>query len=64
MTPFQKRWVGRKFKCIETGEILIIPDNVYQTQFFSFGNCFVDVGREGCYSRFGGNFEEVEREVK
>lgn len=62
MDSFQQIWAGRKFKCTETGEVLVIPDNVYQTQFFSFGKCFIDVDREGCYSRACGNFEELGRE--
>ena len=54
-------WIGRTFRCKDTGETLTIPEDVHEAQFFSFGDCFVDVGR-GYYARFGGNIEEVKDE--
>lgn len=60
---FRKEWVGRKFKCKKTGEELTIPENVRECEFFSFGECFIDVGRYGFYSRAGGEFEEVKESV-
>lgn len=60
MYDFQKEWAGRTFRCLETGETLVIPDDVKRRQFFTFGECFVDVG-DGFYARFGGNMvEEVD----
>lgn len=59
---FRKEWVGRKFKCKKTGEELTIPENVRECEFFSFGECFIDVGRYGFYSRAGGEFEEIVEE--
>lgn len=55
---FKCLWVGRKFKCVETAEELIIPDTITYGSFFEFGNCFIDVG-DGYYSRFGGEIEEI-----
>ena len=60
MDDFQKEWAGRTFRCLETGETLVIPNDVRRRQFFTFGECFVDVG-DGFYARFGGNMvEEVD----
>lgn len=56
---FKQEWVGRKFKCKNTGEIFTIPEDVKECDFFSFGNAFVDVGRLGAYHRLSG-CEEVE----
>ena len=53
------KWVGRKFKCKKTGEILVIPGDVRPKQFFSFGECYVDVG-DGFYARFGVDLGELE----
>lgn len=55
---FKCLWVGRKFKCIRTGEELVIPDTITYGSFFEFGNCFIDVG-DNYYSRFGGEIEEI-----
>lgn len=49
---FKKQWVGRKYCCNTTGEVFTIPDGVYETAFYSFGNAFVDVGRLNFYARF------------
>jgi len=56
---WRELWEGRVFRCKDTGEIFVIPKGIRETDFFSFGNCFVDVGRVNCYSRFGGNIEEL-----
>lgn len=55
------KWKGRQFKCILTGEILTIPDDIRPGQFFSFGECFLDIG-DGCVYRKGGYFEEIFKE--
>ena len=52
------KWKGRTFKCVLTGEILTIPDDVRPRQFFSFGECFLDIG-DGCTYRKGGHFTEI-----
>jgi hypothetical protein len=52
-------WVGRRFLCKTTGEILVIPEDVRARQFYSFGDCFVDVG-DGFYARFGGAIMELD----
>lgn len=48
---FRCQWVGRKFKCLTTGETLEIPDNVYPKDYLSFGEAGVDVGVLGGYYR-------------
>jgi hypothetical protein len=58
-TEIQLQWAGRKFRCNKTGDEITIPKDVRECQFFSFGECFIDVGRAGCYSRKGGNPEEI-----
>ncbi len=55
---FKCSWVGRKFKCIKTGEELIIPETVTYGSFFEFGECFLDVG-DGHYCRGAGDIEEI-----
>lgn len=59
LEEFRAAWVGRRFRCRNTGEILIIPEDVRECDFFSFGDCFVDVGRWPHYSRWGGNMDEL-----
>lgn len=51
-------WIARRFKCLETGEVFQIPDDVYYNQFFKVGNGFIDVGNE-YYCRFGGKIQEI-----
>lgn len=52
-------WIGRKFRCKLTGEVLeLTKDNVHPKAFLSFGECFIDLG-DGYYSRAGGSFEEI-----
>lgn len=58
LNEFRKVWAGRTFKCKDTEETFTIPEDVYFKEFYSFGNCFVDVGNE-YYARFGGNIEEI-----
>lgn len=62
LKEFRKQWVGRKYKCLDTGEEFTIPSTVRQRDFFSFGNCFVDVGRLNAYARYGGNIKEITKE--
>ena len=63
MKAFDKNsWVGRVFKCSTTGQVFVIPDDVRAKDFFSFGECFVDVG-DGYYARFGGNPVEITAKV-
>jgi len=53
-----ENWIGKKFQCVETGEVFTIPSNVKSKDFYPFGNCFVDVG-DGHYSRMGGHIKLV-----
>lgn len=55
-----EQWIGRRFKCKATGEILVLTEeNVRPRAFLEFGECFIDLG-DGYYSRGGGIFEEIE----
>lgn len=58
LNEFRKMWAGRTFKCKDTEETFTIPEDVCFKNFYSFGNCFVDVGDE-YYARSGGNIEEI-----
>lgn len=60
---FAREWAGRKFRCLETNVTFTVPEDVRETDFFKIGNGFVDVGRLGFYSRFGGNLVEIEEGV-
>ena len=51
---FKCQWIGRKFRCMTTGEELTIPEDVYETAFYKIGEGFVDTGRLNAYSRFSG----------
>ena len=51
-------WIGRKFKCSTTDEVITIPSDVRTKQFFSFGDCFIDVG-DGYYYCSGGHYVEI-----
>lgn len=61
---FKEAWVGRVFECINTGKRLTIPENVQERDFYSFGECFIDVGRWPYYSRMGGDIREITEEDK
>jgi len=54
---FKKQWVGRKFKCVSTGEMFTIPFEVRERDFFKVGDGFVDVGRLDAYCRMAGVVE-------
>lgn len=55
---FKSQWVGKKYRCLTTGEVFTIPETIRETDFFSWGCAFVDIGRLNCYSRFS-NCEEI-----
>jgi len=59
---FRCQWAGKKYRCQETGEEFTIPDNVKPCDLFSFGKCFVDVGRLNCYSRMCGPIVDLNAE--
>lgn len=59
---FRCQWVGKKYRCKETGEEFTIPDNVKPRDYFTFGQCGVDVGRLNCYSRMIGPVINLSRE--
>lgn len=56
---FRCDWVGRVFKCLDTGETFTIPPNVHETDFFPVGKGAIDVGRLKAYSRVVGNVVEI-----
>lgn len=56
---FKAKWARRRFRCKITGEEFVIPDDVYETAFYSFGECYIDVGRLNAYCRYLGSVEEI-----
>ena len=54
-------FVGRTFEETTTGiQYTIQPEDVYECALIRIGeSAYVDVGRAGFYSRFGGNIEEI-----
>lgn len=61
---FRCQWAGKKYRCQETGEGFTIPDDVKPRDFFSFGKCFVDVGRLNSYCRMGGPIINLNENVE
>jgi hypothetical protein len=60
---FKCHWVGKKYRCVRSGEVFVIPDSVHETACYFFGEgAMVDVGRHNAYCRFSG-VEEVKDEV-
>lgn len=48
---FRREWAGRVFMCPKTGEQFIIPQEVREGDYFTIGECFLDVGRLHAYHR-------------
>jgi len=57
---FKQKWLNRRFKCNTTGEVFEIPDSVYETAFYAWGEAYIDVGRLNMYSRFSNCTEITE----
>jgi len=56
---FKKLWIGRSFRCSDTGiTVTLTDDNVYPRAFICVGNGFIDLG-DGVYCRYGGNIQEI-----
>lgn len=61
LEEWRQSLIGNKYRCNNSGEILIIPDTVQERDCFYWGDhCMLDVGRMNFYSRSGGNFSLVE----
>lgn len=59
LKEFKALWSGRKFKCLETEEVVTITDDMaHPRAFIKVGNGAVDLG-DGFYSRRVGKVEEV-----
>ena len=56
---FRCDWVGRVFKCLDTGETFTIPNDVQERGYFQVGNGAIDCGRLKAYSRVIGNIVEI-----
>lgn len=52
-------WVGRTFKCLDTGETITLGKDIYPKQLISFGKCAIDLGVLNGYSRKIGNIQEI-----
>ena len=52
-------WEGKKYMCKDTGVVLCInKEDIYEGNFISFGNCFVDLGGP-YYSRMSLGIKEI-----
>ena len=51
---FKLQWAFTTWECVETGEQLTIPYGVEETDFYTVGKGWLDVGRLGRYSRVSG----------
>lgn len=58
LEAFKSNWLGRKFKCPETGEVVkLTADMIHPRAFIPVGKGAIDLG-DGFYSRtVGGVFE-------
>lgn len=55
------KWVGRRFRCEATGEVLVLTEeNVKPRAFLAFGECFIDLG-DGYYTRSAGKYVEEKK---
>lgn len=53
-------WTGRTFKCKDTGEVVVIPEEwVYEGSFIKVGDGALDLGRVNSYHRILGDIEEI-----
>lgn len=59
---FKCSFVGRTFKCADTGVEFTIPYDVQERDYFQIGNGAIDVGRLNFYSRRIGNIIEISNE--
>lgn len=56
---FVGKWIGRTFRCTETGvELTLTQDIIQRRAFIGIGNGAIDLG-DGFYSRSVGPIEEV-----
>ena len=56
---FKNNWANTTWRCEETGDVVTIPFEVEETDFFLIGNGYIDVGRWGSYSRRAGNLTKI-----
>lgn len=58
----KSKWIGRKFKCLDTGVVVTLTEDVvFPRAFIGIGNGAIDLG-DGFYSRRLGRIVEVEDE--
>lgn len=56
----QLEWVGRVFQCVKTRKVKTIEKaDVYECGTWCVGECMIDFGRAGAYSRIVGEIEEI-----
>ena len=48
-------WSETTWKCDITKETFKVPEKIRECDFYSFGDSYIDLGRAGSYSRFGGD---------
>jgi hypothetical protein len=60
---FKLAWVGRTFKCVDTGTLVTLRSvDVYERSLVSVGHGAIDLGRFEAYHRVIGNVVEVFQE--
>lgn len=55
---FRCRWVGRKFECQDTGEVITITGDIRERDCIHCGKGAIDLGRLDGYYRIIGNIKE------
>lgn len=56
----QLEWEGRTFRCVKTNQQATIErGDVYECGTWCVGECMIDFGRAGAYSRIVGELEEI-----
>lgn len=59
LQQFKATWIGRKYKCKDTGVIVELTEEmVWPRAFIQIGDGAIDLG-DGFYSRRLGNIEEI-----
>ncbi len=59
LKEFKSRWLGRSFRCLETGQVVTLTsDLIHPRALIPIGNGAIDLG-DGFYSRKVGKIEEV-----
>lgn len=53
------QWVGKKYRCNDTGTVVTISEDINERDTIAIGKGVLDLGVAGGYHRLIGNIEEV-----